>query len=129
MLVAWALTVFFQPLPTFEILKRRRGQALNAWAPFARTSGLALRFRTVVRMNFRNEPTPDLSQEGNCVRTRAGLLPSFEGLGVGLRLGIIRKFILTISPSLFVLLWALPAATSRADSVVVFNEIMYHPSA
>ena len=48
-------------------------------------------FRTVARMNLRNEPTPDPSQEGNGSRTRAGLLPSLEGLGVGLRLGAIRK--------------------------------------
>ncbi len=35
-------------------------------------------------MNFRKEPTPDPSQEGNCPSARADLLPSSEGLGVGL---------------------------------------------
>src|SRR5438445_437039 len=48
-------------------------------------------FRTVARMNLRNEPTPNPSQEGNGSRTRAGLLPFLEGLGVGLRRGAIRK--------------------------------------
>ena len=33
--------------------------------------------------NRSSEPTPDPSQEGNCSRVPAVLLPSWEGLGVG----------------------------------------------
>src|SRR6266545_2872006 len=43
----------------------------------------ALHFHGFETARRKDEPTPDPSKEGNCHRTSAVLLPSWEGSGVG----------------------------------------------